>query len=256
MVSNKLVEQSVATGSMCGKGNSRCIGQNGSKWSNHFCTNCGGKGHPKTVCTTPPKGKDLTLSEEVNKNNIFFLTAPQGIFKIDMSDYQFGKMHQWYMLDSGAAISVAPYGEFKNVKLEKGNRNMYNLQSATGKKLQIYGTKKVPFKFADHKIFITVIVCGVTLTLLSTNDMMDNGISVYLDKYNPYLQVKNGKYKLKYENKHFWMKQAYSFEGIFGVTKTQKCTKTEFGPSTKMSIQDEFIPKTQEECRVVWEPQG
>ena len=215
-----------------------CLRKNVKKWENHYCTNCGGKGHPKTVCTsqqTEKKNKD----EEKKNDNIFLLTAPEGIYKIDMSNFQFGKMDKWYMLDSGAAISVAPHGEFKNVKLDKGNRHMYNLQSATGKQLRIYGTKQVPFNFGSEKINITIIICDVTLTLLSTNDMMDNGISVYLDKYNPYLQVRNKKYHLKYENKHFWMKQSYSSKGILGVTETQTCTQTEILDYNKTSIHTE-----------------
>ena len=64
---------------------------------------------------TPPKEKGTTPQEENGMDNIYFLTAPQGIFRIDMSDVRCDPMHKWYMLDSGAAISVAPYGAFKNV---------------------------------------------------------------------------------------------------------------------------------------------
>merc|ERR1712029_502696 len=121
-----------------------------------------------------------------------------------------------YMLDSGAAISVAPYAEFKNVKLDKSERQNYNLQSATGKKLQIYGTKNVPFMFGDDKIYIKVVICDVKLPLLSTSDMIQNGISVYLDREFPYLQVKGKRYKLILQNKHFWMRKNYQKEGNFG----------------------------------------
>ena len=44
----------------------------------------------------------------------------------------------------------------------------------------------------------------------------------HIDKYNPYLQAKDGQYRLKYENKHFWVKKSYSTEGVFGATKTQQ----------------------------------
>ena len=67
------------------------------------------------------------------------------------------------MIDSGAAISVAPYGTFKNCKLNTADKNCYNLQSAQGKKLLIYGTKLVPFFFGKDRIFIKVVICDVTL---------------------------------------------------------------------------------------------
>ena len=50
--------------------------------------------------------------------------------------------NKMYMIDSGAAISVAPKSEFKKIPLEKKERFNYSLQSATGQRLSTYGKKK------------------------------------------------------------------------------------------------------------------
>ena len=98
-----------------------------------------------------------------------------------------------YILDSGAAVSVAPYGTFKNVKLIRETKGNYRLQNAPGKELSIYGTKKVAFKLGKKSVFITVVICDVTQTLPSTNDLNESGITVVLQKGNPtkFTQGKN-----------------------------------------------------------------
>ena len=50
-----------------------------------------------------------------------------------------------FMIDSGAAISVAPYGSFEDIKLGKSPISHYKLHTTTGKPLNIYGTKLVLF---------------------------------------------------------------------------------------------------------------
>ena len=116
--------------------------------------------------------------------------------------------------------------------LDKSQRYKYQLQSAQGKDLTIYGIKSVPFTFDNIKIYIKVIICDVTLPLMSTSDMVNRGISVLLDKNEPYLKVNGRKFKLLHRNKHFWMQQNYIKEGIFGVTQnTHVPTQESTNPS-------------------------
>merc|ERR1711935_567382 len=95
--------------------------------------------------------------------NIYLLTSPEGIFRLDIpniSPFRLDTPDGYkYMLDSGAAMSVAPYAAFKNVKLERPQKEIYKLQSATGKRIPIYGVKDVPFMFGKRIVFIKVIIC-------------------------------------------------------------------------------------------------
>ena len=87
------------------------------KWMNHRCTNCKGLGHPKTVCTSPSPNNEAVESE---KRSVFVLTTPEGIYKINIPMFETKKKtDKWLMIDSGAAISVAPLKEFSSVELNK-----------------------------------------------------------------------------------------------------------------------------------------
>ena len=78
--------------------------------------------------------------------NIFSISTPTGLFTINMPSIKPG-CEPSYILDSGAAVSVAPFGTFKKVKLIRETKGNYRLQNAPGKDLSIYGTKRVPFMF-------------------------------------------------------------------------------------------------------------
>ena len=56
------------------------------KWRKHECTNCGGLGHPKAVCTTNQKKKDK--EQDFNKG-VFLLTTPEGIHRIYSEKFNF-----------------------------------------------------------------------------------------------------------------------------------------------------------------------
>ena len=227
-----------------------CHKKGGNKWEKHHCTNCGGKGHPKAVCTSPLT-EDGHLPSDSPPRSIFLLTSPTGVYTIDVPEMK-SQNKNLFMLDSGAAISVAPYAEFKNVKLQKDERHMYHLQSATGKKLQIYGTKDVPFQFGNDTIYIKVVICDVTIPLLSTNDMIQKGISVYLDKNTPYLHVNGNKYKLFLQNKHFWMKQFYNNKGgSFGFTHKQHEQQTNHFKSQNLSDINQVAEKENSKIKQV-----
>ena len=118
------------------------------------------------------------------------------------------------MIDSGAAISVAPKEQFSHVELNTRDSKGYNLQSAKGDRLRIHGTREVPLIFGKHTINIKVIVCDVTLPLLSVHDLIRNGLSIILEQHNPVVIHDSVKYPLKYENKHFWLKRLMIKKGI------------------------------------------
>ena len=83
---------------------------------NHRCTNCKGLGHPKTVCTSPSPNNETA---ETEKRSVFVLTTPEGIYKINIPMLEAKQNEKWLMIDSGAAISVAPLKEFSSVELNK-----------------------------------------------------------------------------------------------------------------------------------------
>ena len=117
----------------------------------------------------------------------------------------------------------------------------------------------VPLTFGKFKIYIKVVICDVTIPLISTNDLISQGVSVLLNQNEPYIEINKTKYKLLYQNKHFWMKQKYNDEGIFGVTTKKqpeslvKSTNpvnenfTNFQPKTQKEINRDFFYKKHDE---------
>ena len=118
---------------------------------NHTCTNCKGLGHRKTVCTPPNPGNQKV---EAEKQNLFLPTAPDSIHRLNVRTFETKHDDKSLMIDSGAAVSVAPLKEFTIVELNKKDKSSYNLQSAKGGRLNIYGTRTVPFKFESYTIYI------------------------------------------------------------------------------------------------------
>ena len=64
--------------------------------------------------------------------------------------------------------------------------------------MNVYGTKNVPFRFGNGTIYITVLICDVAITLLSTNDLTEKGVTAVFGKFNPHLVIKNKKYNLDF----------------------------------------------------------
>ena len=131
-----------------------------------------------------------TALESVTES-IFSIHTPDGAYTLNMPLAK-TTSDKSYIIDSGAAVSVAPYGTFKNVQLNKDTKRDYKLQNASGKELNIYGTKRVPFKLGKSTFTITVVICDVTQPLLSTNDLNNEGVTVVLSKNNPHIISKIG----------------------------------------------------------------
>ena len=55
------------------------------------------------------------------------ISSPEGIFTIDMPSMQQPEKEKIHMIDSVAAISVATYASFREVKLDKCGGNKYKL---------------------------------------------------------------------------------------------------------------------------------
>ena len=68
---------------------------------------------------------------ESEKRSVFVLTTPEGIYKINIPIFETKQSDKWLMIDSGAAISVAPLKEFSSVELNKKKTDrhiIYNRQ--------------------------------------------------------------------------------------------------------------------------------
>ena len=104
--------------------------------------------------------------------------------------------------------------------------------------------QNVPLNFGTTTVYMKVIICDATLPLLSTNGLINQGLSVLLDQHEPNVKVKCIKHKFLYRDRHFWLKQKNNDEGIFGVT-TKQHDKLMLPSSPEQENSTNFQPKTQ-----------
>ena len=103
---------------------------------------------------------------------------------------------QSVIIDSGAAVSVAPKSYFNRIPLNTDCSQEYRLQNASGDKLKIYGTRLVPFKLGRATITVKTVICDVVQPLLATNDLLNKGVSVTLGTSESYITHLNKRYPL------------------------------------------------------------
>ena len=66
------------------------------------------------------------------------------------------------IIDTGAAVSVAPK-RFGNVSSRNvTEKNDYNLVTASGSRLKVFGTQEVRWRFGDDILIIKFVICDVT----------------------------------------------------------------------------------------------
>ena len=121
------------------------------------------------------------------------------------------------ILDSGAAVSVAPKSYFNRIPLEDNCNPEYRLQNASGDQLKIYGTRKVPFKLGRATIKIRTVICDVVQPLIATNDLLTKGVSVTLGTNGSYLTHLNKKYPLDKAGKHYRIRTRYPVSSVMPV---------------------------------------
>merc|ERR1711911_34136 len=107
------------------------------------------------------------------------------------------------IIDSGASIPVAPKNFCTKMPLGMKNKDQYKIQNASGKKLKVYGTRQIPFTFNQNKIFLKFIICDVVQPLISTNDLLNAGTAIIIEKQNPMIRVNKTNFPLTPLNKHF-----------------------------------------------------
>ena len=188
----------------CGKNHPTflCKSKRDSKWKTHMCTNCKGIGHPKAVCPTikvrkVPESMDIGavfLVKTHTANSVIRYPSTQCMKKLDNKAQ--------IIIDSGASVSVAPYDSFSKQELDKTEKNKYRIQNASGAKIKIYGSRNVPFKFDNHTILIKFIICDVIQPLISTNDLLNAGATVIIDKEDPMIKINATLYSLMPLGKH------------------------------------------------------
>ena len=167
-----------------------------------MCTNCKGIGHPKAVCPTikvrkVPESMDIGavfLVKTQTANSVIRYPSTQCMKKLDNKAQ--------IIIDSGASVSVAPYDSFSKQELDKTEKNKYRIQNASGAKIKIYGARNVPFKFDNHTILIKFIICDVIQPLISTNDLLNAGATVIIDKEDPMIKINATLYSLMPLGKH------------------------------------------------------
>ena len=202
----------------CGKNHPTflCKSKRDSKWKTHMCTNCKGIGHPKAVCPTikvrkVPESMDIGavfLVKTQTANSVIRYPSTQCMKKLDNKAQ--------IIIDSGASVSVAPYDSFSKQELDKTEKNKYRIQNASGAKIKIYGARNVPFKFDNHTILIKFIICDVKQPLISTNDLLNAGATVIIDKEDPMIKINATLYSLMPLGKHLCLKQNNKYQSPFG----------------------------------------
>jgi hypothetical protein len=117
-----------------------------------------------------------------------------------------------FIIDSGAAISVAPPGFCPEIAVDPVHKNECKLQSASGQRLQVYGQKIVPIKFGESNIEIIFVICEVTQPLISALDLNNKGVAILLNPKNPKLIIKGGSFPSFKDLHLFRMKLDYQSE--------------------------------------------
>ena len=112
-------------------------------------------------------------------------------------------MAENFIIDSGAAFSVAPPSFCPEISVYPSDKSKYKLQSASGQRLQVYGSKVVPIKLADSEVKIVFVICEVTQPLVSALDLNNKGIAILLNPKEPKLIFKNGAFPLE-KDLHFF----------------------------------------------------
>ena len=111
------------------------------KWQSYRCKICYGKGHPPSVCPTK-----LTIAPVLNENfskKILYVDGPEGMSVLNMFDPDSAAPQGSIVIDTGDAVSVAPK-RFENVSsLNVKEKNDYNLVTASGSKIKVFGTQDV-----------------------------------------------------------------------------------------------------------------
>ena len=72
--------------------------------------------------------------------------------------------------------------------------------------MKVYGKRQIPFTFNQNKIFLKFIICDVVQPLISTNDLLNAGASIIIDKNNPMIRFNKTDFPLTPLNKHFCLK--------------------------------------------------
>ena len=100
------------------------------------------------------------------------------------------------ILDSEAALSVAPKSYFNRVPINKDCRDEYNLQDPQGNPIKVYGTREVPYKFGRATIKIKVLVCDVAYPVIATQQLIQKGVSLTFCSNNSFISYQNKVYKM------------------------------------------------------------
>ena len=100
------------------------------------------------------------------------------------------------ILDSEAALSVAPKSYFNRVPLTKDCRDEYNLHDPQGNTIKVYGTREVPYKFGRSTIKIKVVVCDVAYPVIATQQLIHKGVSLTISNNNSFISYQNKVYKM------------------------------------------------------------
>ena len=177
----------------------------------------GGLGHPAAVC---PSAKPVPFFKSKEENygiyTTFLVEGPFGETECKMPSK---KNNDTYIIDSGAAVSVAPPSFCTKFILDSTKKDDYKLQSATGQKLQVYGVRQIEIKFGKITISIAFVICQVTQPLISVTDLNQQGVEVRLNQSQPVLMIQDNFYPLQTDKYFFRMKLEYLEHGGTPILK-------------------------------------
>ena len=171
-----------------------CTKKHAKAWREHTCRKCLGKGHPAAVC--PSNQPCKFVNKTVSKFEVFTTFLVEGPFGETSCKMPITSMAENFIIDSGAAVSVAPPSFCPEISVDPSGKSKYKLQSASGQRLQVYGSKVVPIKLADSEVKIVFVICEVTQPLVSALDLNNKGIAILLNPKEPKLIFENGSFPL------------------------------------------------------------
>lgn len=103
-------------------------------------------------------------------------------------------------IDTGAAVTVCPKGEFGEFPVEEGagKKAGVSYRSASGGRMENEGEKKVKFHTEEgHKRGITFQVCDCTKPLISAAEIVAAGNRIVLDSNGSFIENKRTGQKTK-----------------------------------------------------------
>ena len=133
-----------------------CQAKTAKSWMQHACQKCGGLGHPSAVC---PSKRKIPSHACPNKGSVFTTFLVNGPFGQSVCNMPSTFDQKSFILDSGAAISVAPHNFMPHVRLNVEDKFEYKLQSASGQNLKVYGSRSIPIRFWKETIYVNFVIC-------------------------------------------------------------------------------------------------